>query len=133
MTTLMRAETEKLDKAEKGVVSFFREFSSRYAGQAGWYVLLDNSTGRMICNMPLGSIGRYQQMIRFMPDPVCAKWREVPARCWAWMDDKLFIGTDDGRVYQVDDSLLSDDGLAISAEVRPAWSNYKTPGLKNST
>lgn len=131
MTTLMRAETEKLDKAEKGVVSFFREISAGFSQTAGWSLTLDKSTGRMICNMPLGSAGSYQQMVRFMPDPVWAKWRDMPARCWSWVDDGLFVGTDEGKIYQVDDSFLSDDGLAITAEVRGAWSNYKTPGVKH--
>jgi hypothetical protein len=117
MTTLMRAETEKLNKAEKGVVSFFTEISRRYHNPVGWGLKFDNMTGRMICNMPMGSAGRYQQMVRFMPDPVWAKWTDLPSRCWAWLDEQLFIGTDDGRVLEVNDRYLSDN-IRPSAAVR---------------
>jgi len=130
MTTLIRAETEKLDKAEKGVISFFREISARVPNLPGWQLVLDHSSGRMICNMPLGSAGDYQQMVRFMPDPVWAKWRDLKSRCWAWMADRIYVGTDDGKVYDVNDDYTSDDGIGILAECRTAWSNYKTPGIK---
>jgi len=135
MSTLIRAETEKLNKAEKGVITFFREFSLRYPNAVGWSLQFDHSTGRMLCNMPLGSSGGYQQMVRFMPDPVWAKWKDHPSRCWAWMGDKLYFGTDDGKIFEVNDLYTSDsDGvipLAITAEVRMAWSLYKTAGLKH--
>jgi hypothetical protein len=144
MTTLMRAETEKLAKAEKGIITEFQDISNRYRALPGWYAILNNSYGRIICNMPLGSTGNYQQMVRQMPDPIWSKWKEIPARCWCWIDNKMYFGTDSGEVrehsfdYLADylrpnpanptGPLLSDP---INAEVRGAWANYKTPGVKH--
>jgi hypothetical protein len=140
LSTLVKSETEKINKAEKGVVSYFRDVSERFPTLPGWYVLLDNSTGRMLCNMPLGAPDHYRQMVRFMPDPVWASWENIRSRCWAWMDDHLYCGADGGGFYEISTFNRSDDldpavptflGTAIVAEYRGAWSAYKTPGVKH--
>lgn len=141
LSVLIRAETEKLNKAEKGMVSHFREHA-KFAGLPGWQAILDNTTGRMICNLPLGAPGNYEQLVRSMPDPVWVHWDELNARCWAWQDSRLYFGTDDGIVYEMSEDYLADrirpdpaDATKevsddIVATVRGAWSRYKTAGLK---
>jgi hypothetical protein len=142
LSTLIRTETEKLNKAEKGMVTPFREMARKYASLPGWSVTLDSTAGRMICNLPMGAPRSYQQLIRFMPDPVWARWRELDARCWAWLDSKLYFGTDDGVIYEFSEDYLADNirpdpanpgqKLAdpITAVYRGAWSKYKSAGIK---
>ena len=131
MSTLMRAESEQLGKSDKGVVSAFQPVATQYRDRFGWEVILDHSSGRMICNMPLGAPNRYRQMVRNMPTTISTSWSNVPARCWGWIDNRLYFGTDDGRIYEMDPVYLNDDGQPIKVDVQTAWSNFKTPAYKH--
>jgi hypothetical protein len=130
MTTLIRAESEQLGKSDKKVLSAFRDVSRDQRLTPGWGLILDHTSGRMICNMPLGGPNQYKQMIRFMPDPIWASWSNLPARTWQWINNTLYMGSDDGKLYTMDPSYLSDDGKPITIDVQMAWSNYKTPAFK---
>ena len=142
LSVLIRSETEKLNKAEKGMVTPFRDMARKYAARPGWSLTLDSTSGRMICNLPMGAPREFKQLVRFMPDPVWATWRELNARCWTWLDSKLYFGTDDGIVYECSEDYLADNirpdpansalqlSDHITAVIRGAWSKYKSPGIK---
>jgi hypothetical protein len=70
------------------------------------------------------------QMVRHMPRPVWSSWSSVPARCWAWIDPYLYFGDDSGNVFRMHPQFLNDNGKPITVDVQPAWSIYKTPGVK---
>jgi hypothetical protein len=93
--------------------------------------MLNHSSGRMICNMPQGATNRYRQMVRFMPNPVWASWSGMPSRCWGWISNRVYFGSDDGKVYEIHPNYLNDDGQPIKADVQMAWSSYNTPALKH--
>lgn len=131
LSTLIRAESEKLGNSDRGVVSAFQSVAEKYRDRNGWAVILDHSSGRMICNMPLGAANRYKQMVRKMPTTFYASWSALPSRCWQWIDSRLYIGTDDGRVLEVSPRYLNDDGQAIRVDMQPSWSNFKTPAWKD--
>lgn len=129
MTTLIRAEAEKLGKADQNVMSDFENTSRVNRALHGWEVILNHATGHTICNMPLGG-GKYVQMIRHMQGQIWSKWMEVPSRCWGWVDNHAFFGSDDGKIYRGGKEYLNDDGLPINADVRFAWSSYRTATKK---
>jgi hypothetical protein len=131
MSTMIRAESEQLGQSEKNVVSAFTGIASRYRLRPGWSVQLDYSTGRMICNLPLGAPNRFQQMVRKMSTAKWTQWDNLPSRCWQWLDNRLYIGTDDGKVLEVSPSYLNDNGAPIRVDVQPAWSKFKTPAYKD--
>jgi hypothetical protein len=130
MTTLMRAETENLGRSDLNVTEEFETISKNNRDTYGWQVLLNSHTGHAICNMPLNN-GKYQQMVRKMSGQIWSKWEEVPSRCWGWLDNHTYFGTDTGGIYRGGTEYLSDDGLAINADVRFAWSGYKSVAKKN--
>lgn len=129
MSTLMRAESEQLGKVDVSVTSEFLNVSRTNRDRPGWSVLLNHTSGRLFCNLPLGG-ARYKQMIRFMPRAVWASWSNVPSRCWGWIANRVFFGTDDGRVFEQSPGFLNDDGEPIKVDVQLAWSNYGTPAIK---
>lgn len=131
MSTTMRAESEQLGKQDKNVVTVFRERSQNARGLGGWQVLLDHTTGRVICNMPLGGANQYKQMIRHMPNPVWASWSALKARSWAWVNNRLLFGSDDGKLYWMDPVLLNDDSQPIKVDVQAAWSDFRNPAIKH--
>jgi hypothetical protein len=141
MTTMIRSETEQLGQYDKDVVRKFTDVSDLHRSSPGWQVLLDHTTGRMICNLPGGSPNVYTQMVRFMPNPIWGSWSAIPSRCWNWLDNKLFLGDDNGNVYQMSKSFLNDsklplvDGVLtrnpITVDVQTAWSSFKSSGIKH--
>jgi hypothetical protein len=132
MTTLIRAETENLGKADLNVMNEFDVMAKNHRADFGWGVMLNHATNHAICNMPLGN-GTYQQMVRRMPDQVWVKWTAVPSRCWGWFNNHAYFGSDDGKIYIGGSEYLTDNGASIKASVRFAWSSYKTPAKKNFT
>jgi len=80
--------------------------------------------------MPLGG-GKYQQMVRRMPGQIWTKWSNVPSRCWGWLDNRAYFGSDAGGIYLGGSEYLNDNGAPIDADVRFAWSSYKTAFKKN--
>jgi len=130
MTTLIRAETEQLGKADLNVMKEFEEVSKIHRDIYGWQVMLNHHTNHAICNMPTGN-GTYTQMVRKMPGQVWSKWHDVPARCWGWLNNHTYFASDDGKIYLGGSEYLNDNGAAIAADVRFAWSSFKSVTKKN--
>jgi hypothetical protein len=135
MSTLLKAETEQLGQSDKNIFSLFFATSQPYRNRPGWGVMLNPSSGRIICNMPMGSANTYRQAVRFMPNPVWATWSGLQSRCWAWIDARVYFGSDDGRVYEINPSYFNDannDGSfrPIRVDVQPAWHAYNSAGIK---
>ena len=125
MTTLIKAETEELGKSDINVMKDFEEVARSTRDRPGWQVILNQHTNHAICNMPTTD-GKYQQMVRKMPGQVWAKWQDVPARCWGWLNSHTYFGSDTGGIYIGGPDYLTDDGAAINADVRFAWSSFKS-------
>ena len=123
MAMLLQTESDSLGKVDKNVMKEFTRVSKSRRGDFGWSVILNHQTNHVICNMPTGA-GNYQQMVRFMPGAIWSKWTEVPARCWCWLGNTMYFASDDGKMYRGGSEYLSDDGAAINADVRFAWSGF---------
>lgn len=130
MSTLMRAESEQLGTTDKAVTTEFSKVAMNYRDRPGWEVLLNHSSGLIYCNMPLGAPNKYRQMVRFMPNPIWASWSAIPSRCWNWVDNRVFFGSDDGGVYELHPAMLNDAGNPITVDMQMAWSMYGTVGEK---
>lgn len=130
MSTLLKAETEDLGIYDKHILSAFQN-QSNFRTLPGWQVILDHITGRMICNMPKGSLNQYKQMVRKMPTQNWVEWGDIPARAWGWINGRLFYGDDSGSLYEMAEQYLSDSGTAITADMQLAWSDFGTPAVKH--
>jgi hypothetical protein len=130
MTTMIRAETEQLGKSDLNIMHEFETVSKAHRDLYGWQVMLNHHTNFAICNMPIGN-GQYQQMIRKMSGQIWSKWLDVPARCWGWLNNQTYFGSEDGKIYLGGSEYLNDDGANINADVRFAWSSYKSISKKN--
>jgi hypothetical protein len=130
MSTMIRAETDQLGKADKNVMKEFEDISKSHRDLFGWQTMLNHHSNHAICNMPLGN-GKYQQLVRKMPHQIWMKWADAPARCWGWLNNHAYFATDDGKIYLMGSEYLSDDGAVIRADVRFAWSSYKSVTKKN--
>ena len=130
LTTMIRAETEDLGKSDLNVMKEFEDVSKMHRDEPGWQVMLNHHTNHAICNMPTGP-GTYQQLVRKMPGQLWSKWVDVPSRCWGWLNNHAYFGSDDGGIYLGGSEYLSDNGKAINADVRFAWTSFKSASKKN--
>jgi hypothetical protein len=130
MTTMIRAETENLGRSDLSIMKEFEDVARNHRDEPGWQVMLNHQTGHAICNMPIGQ-GKYQQMVRRMPDQVWTKWLDIPARCWGWINNHAYFGDDKGGLYLGGTEYLNDNGAAINADVRFAWSSFRSVTKKN--
>jgi hypothetical protein len=129
MSTLLKAEEDNLGTADQNIMQEFSDVSNTYRNNYGWSVIINSQTNHAICNLPIGS-GQYQQLVRFMPNPIWSKWINIPARCWAWLDNRTYFGTEDGRICRGGSDYLNDDGQPIDIDVRFAWSSFKSVAKK---
>ena len=130
MSTLMRAESETLGVSDQSVFSNFFAASQRHSDNPGWGLIVNPSSGRLIANIPQGGVNKYSQMVRFMPSAIWSSWSALPSRCWGWVNDRLYFGSDDGKVYEINPSFLNDNGQPIKIDVQMAWTNFGTPASK---
>lgn len=131
MSTMLRAETERLGQSERGVTSLFLDNAIAYRSDQGWSTFLNPSSGRMFVNQPQGAPNRYRQMIRHMPKAVWTTWVNIPARCWNWLDPYVYFGDDSGNTYEMHPTHLSDAGNGIRVDVQLAWNAFKTSADKH--
>jgi hypothetical protein len=132
MTTMIRAETEQLGKADLNVMKEFEDVSKITRDSYGWQTILNHNNNLAICNMPLSN-GKYQQLVRKMPGQIWSKWSDIPSRCWGWLNNVIYFGSDDGGIYRGGVEYLNDNGAAINADVRFAWSSFRSVSKKNFT
>jgi len=130
MSTLLKQESEQLGQQDKNIFSLFFNSTFAYREANGWGVMLNPSSGRIICNIPQGSANNYKQAVRHMPKTVWTTWSSLKSRCWGWIDNRLFFGSDDGEIYEINPNFLNDNGAAIRVDVQPAWSSYGSSSIK---
>ena len=129
MSTLLKAEEDNLGVADQNIMQEFSDVSKTFRDAYGWSVVVNSQTNHAICNLPIGS-GKYEQLVRFMPNPIWSKWVNVPSRCWAWLDNHAYFGSEQGVIYRTGREYLNDDGGAIDVDVRFAWSSFKSVAKK---
>jgi hypothetical protein len=129
MSTLLKAEEDNLGASDQNIMQEFSDVSKTFRDAYGWSVIINSQTNHAICNMPIGS-GKYQQLVRFMPNPIWSKWTNIPSRCWAWLDNRAYFGSENGVIYRGGRDYLNDDGNAIDIDVRFAWSSFKSVAKK---
>lgn len=134
MSTLLKAETDNLGNYDKNIYTVFQKHA-QWRDYPGWSVFLNPNTGRAVCNMPMGQTNQYHQHVRAMQNPAWTHWSGLPARCWGWVRDMVYFGSDDGRVYEFSPNYLSDQDnlgnpIPIHCDVQWAWSAYGTSAIK---
>ena len=129
MSTLLKAEEDNLGISDQNIMQEFSDISKTYRDAYGWSVIVNSQTNHAICNMPIGC-GKYEQLVRFMPNPIWSKWVNVPSRCWAWLDNHAYFGSENGVIYRTGREYLNDNGAAIDVDVRFAWSSFKSVNKK---
>jgi hypothetical protein len=131
MSTMLRAESEKLGTMDKAVYTFFYSHAVLYRTFPGWQLIVNPYSNRLICNIPHGPASEYHQLARQMPQEIWSMWEGVPARAWGWLDPDMWFGDDAGNIFKMNPSMHSDNGAPIDVDVQCAWNQFSWPGLKD--
>lgn len=130
LSTMLKAQNEQLGIYDRNIASIFQDLASKYRNIPGWALMMDSSTNRIICNMPMGAPNKYRQVVREMLDPSWTQWDDIPSRCWIWLGNKNYFGDDSGNLWQMSKTFLNDGGKPIQVDVQWAWSDYGSPAFK---
>jgi hypothetical protein len=129
MSTLLKAEQDNLGAVDQNIMQEFSDVSQTFRDAYGWSLIINSQSNLAICNMPLGS-GKYQQLVRFMPNPIWSKWLDLPSRCWGWLDNHAYFGSENGLICRTGPEYLNDNSVPINIDVRFAWSSFKSVSKK---
>lgn len=102
--------------------------ASANASLFGWQAITHrkgNKGGFILFNVP-GVSNKYDQHVINAATGAACRFRDIPARCWGVYNSGLYFGSTNGKIYQFD-TAWKDDGAAIPADGRSAWSSYGTP------
>jgi hypothetical protein len=138
MSAVLKSGREGMEATDKSVVSRFQNYSFSFKDNAGWEIFFNPNSGRAMCNVPQGG-GVYKQLIRNMAKPSWSEWKDVPSRCYGWIDPYVYFGDDAGNMYRMHPSIQNDERFVEGAwsnqpiyiDVQTGWSQYKTPGIKH--
>lgn len=129
-----------IEAADKTVVSHFLLISHQHFEKPGWELFINPSRGRIYVNVPEGG-GVYHQMVKAMAKSTWTEFRDMPSRCWGWIDPYAYFGDDRGNVYELHSNHLSDEivlednatkqKVPIYTDVQMAWNQFKTPAIKH--
>ena len=97
-----------------------------YGSLSGWQAVFFPSGGKMLFNVPLSSTG-FDQFVLNINTGAWTTYADWPARCFGVYNDKLYMGGAGGIVYQADTG-DDDNGSAITADCRQAWTNFSSQG-----
>lgn len=97
-----------------------------YGTNFGWQVALYPIGNKIIVNVPqIENTSQYQYVMNTITGAWC-KFQNWNAACFEIFGDKLFYGTN-GVVMQADVG-VSDNGIAITTDLKPAFSNFGASG-----
>ena len=124
MTALLTST--RVDQAEDILKSskiqfLISEATSLYSTNPGWVLLFVPAYNMLLCNVPvLGTNTIYQFAANeVMPEAPWTKFTGMDAVSWSLLDNKVYFGTNDGRVLEAWTGNAADVKLATAIAVNP--------------
>lgn len=104
----------------------FADAALTYGAITGWEIVTFPGTNILLVNVPETANTQSRQYAANLLSTAWSKWEGINAICWAVYNDELYFGAADG-VYQAETG-SSDNGVAISAQIIPAFTQFGYPG-----
>lgn len=116
-----RARDQKAILSDKirGTVS---DALDSFRNNPGWQCVFYPLGEMLIFNVPVVAGSTYHQYVMNLNTSAWCTFSGIDGHCWAVLDDAIYFGGTDGKVYQADTG-TSDNGSQIVAEGATAW-NY---------
>ncbi len=100
----------------------------RYSDHFGWQLIGYPRGTRMILNVPAVEADTQQQYVMNTVTGAWCRFRGMNGNCWSIWKDRIFFGSNDGRVMEGDVG-GSDDGAAIEADLETAFHDLGNRGV----
>lgn len=108
------------------ITNLINNDAQAYGDNFGWQAILFPIGNKIIVNVPqVENLIQYQYVMNTITGAWC-KFQGWSAACWELMGDALFYGGN-GNVVRADYG-TSDNGAAIQTDLKPAFSDFGTPG-----
>lgn len=108
------------------IVNAVTEAADTYGANFGWQGILYAHGSMGIFNIPISSTVYHQYVINTTTLAWC-RFIGMNAVCWAVLNDVLYFGGTDGKVY-IADTGTSDNGTSIQADAKQAFNYFGNKG-----
>ncbi len=98
----------------------FRNAAGMYRANTGWEIRNHPQSGFMLVNVPTASNSTAFQYVLNTRTGAWTKFTGWNGICWSLLNDSLYFGASDGKVYQADYG-SSDNGSAIPIDIKTAF------------
>ena len=105
--------------------------AQNYSGNFGWQFISYPKGQLAILNIPQVT---NQTSVQYVMNTLTGAWCQfvgLNANCWETLNDNIYFGSNDGRVYQWDvgsGDYINDENLPITATVQTAFNYFNTRG-----
>lgn len=94
----------------------------------GWQLIGYPKGTAAFLNIPTVEGSKGMQFVMNTLSGAWAKYTGMNAICWELMDDRIFFGGAEGKVYEADIGSL-DDEMPINTKLKPAFNYFGSPGM----
>lgn len=133
---IQNARIELIDSFGGKIFRACKKAAQLYAANFGWQAIYYPRGNLFIANVPTAA-DAFSQYVKNTNTGMWCQFTGWNARCFGLWNDRLYFGTNDGKIKLADvqqtDGLrqaYSDDGVAISYNALTAYQKFGQPGLK---
>lgn len=134
---IQNARTEIVDTFGGRVVRAAQNAAQQYSGNFGWDAIYYPRGNLFLANIPLSDT-EFEQYVKNTNTGAWCRFTGWPVRSWTLYNERLYFGTEDGRVLLADvtsndtaSKAYSDDGNPIVYNCLTAYQAFGQPGLKS--
>lgn len=133
---IANARIELVDSFGGKIFRAISRATQDYKNNFGWQAVYYPRGNLFIANIPIAA-DNFEQYVKYTQTGMWCRFLGWPARCFATWQDRLYFGTNDGKIKLADvqqsdgyRQAYSDDGVAISYTALTAYQKFGQPGLK---
>jgi hypothetical protein len=127
-TLIQQGRTSDVPAFSRLISDAIQQRTQFFGNLYGWDVELFAKKGLMLFNCPLGP-GTYEQHVLNTVTMRWCKFTDIPANCMEVHGQRLFAGSEEGRVLALLET-TADDGNPINFTALPAFNYLDNPGLQ---
>lgn len=113
----------------KNIQTAMNSAAQTYKDNFGWQIIAHPKNIMAMLNIPISEGDQQQQYVMNTVTGAWCKFTGMNASCWALIQDRLFYGGNDGKVYEANVS-GSDNGADIICDMKLAFDYLGSKGAK---
>ncbi len=123
-----RAAVQKVALTER-IQRVMNQSARNYMENFGWQLISYPRGTRAILNVPIAENDQQEQYVMNTLSGAWCRFTGMNANCWELLDDRLYFGGNDGRVYEADRG-GTDVGQIMRADMQTAFNYFSQRGIQ---